>query len=387
MKIIHTWSNVSSRKEYTNKRTIFHMILSLLCAKKLYDKVCLYTTTEVYEIIKSLDLPYDEINTEVLDKLNYNGPNFAIPKMEVYRHQTEPFLHIDTDTFLFERRNILENTKLVFALPDVMIYPNHSGRILNSRFISFYEYYYETFIKLKDSFQLNFFKTMPLDFIPNMSIFGGYDVGNIVKTYDYLVDFYFKNREILDEDTFRSPQIVEQMLFFPIYNEITNHQLENWRTFDAYTYFFSKFPTLSIIPKVDDETKFSVHTDDKQIMVVERPIKVPKNVLTMDPLLKDIRYMNLCGYFHMAEHKGDEHINNIMLWRLRDIHTITHKGIDHLEEIVESTIIGNTENEIIENQKKMYSEGIGKYYYKKLCKIFPYEDIWENDNFFVKKMI
>jgi hypothetical protein len=387
MNIIHTWANVTSKPDYTNKRTIFHMIMSLLCAKRLYDNVHLYTTSEIYEIIKPLDLPYNRINTDLLDNLNYDGPNFAIPKMEVYRHQNTPFLHIDTDTFLFERVQIPENKKLIFAFPDVMLYPRFDHRIENSRFISFYEYYYELFIKIKDCFEADFFKTMPMDFIPNMSIFGGYDLENIKKTYDYLIDFYFTNREILDTDTFRSPQIVEQLLFFPIYNKITEGYLNNWTMFEAHTFLFSDYPSLSIISKSGDDNKFTVHSDVKRIMEIGKSKNPPKNVLSIDVDLKDLRYHNLCGYLHLAEHKIDDYINNIMLDRLKDIHTIQHNGYDHLNVLVEKIKYGNTETEILESQKKLYLNGLGNYYYEKLCEIFPEKERWEDGSNFIKKLL
>ena len=387
MNIIHTWANVSSKPDYTNKRTIFHMIMSLLSAKRLYQRVFLYTTSEIYKLIEPLDLPYDKIDTEVLDKLGYDGPNFAIPKMEVYRHQNAPFLHIDTDTFIFEKKQIPENKKLAFAFPDVMLYPRFEYRIENSRFISFYEYYYELFIKLKDTFEGDFFKTMPMDFIPNMSIFGGYDLENIKKTYDYLVDYYFEHREILDTDTFRSPQIVEQLLFFPVYNKITGAYLKNWTMFEAHTYFFSDYPSLSIIPKVNDETKFTVHSNTHQIMEVARIKNPPKDVLSIDPDLKDLRYHNLCGYLHLAEHKIDDYINNIMLDRMKDIHTIQHKGKDQLNVLVEKIKYGKGTIEILESQKKLYLNGLGSYYYDKLCELFPEKERWEDGSNFLKKLL
>lgn len=387
MNIIHTWANVSSKPDYTNKRTIFHMILSLLCAKKLYPNVFLYTTSEVYKIIEPLDLPYNRIDTDVLDELNYNGPNFAIPKMEVYRKQNRPFLHIDTDTFIFEKKQIPENKKLIFAFPDVMLYPKFDYRIENSKFISFYDYYYELFIKLRDTFELDFFRTMPMDFIPNMSIFGGFDLDNIKKTYDFLIKYYFDNREILDTDTFRSPQIVEQLLFFPIYNKITEGALKNWTMFETHTYFFSDFPSLSIIPKPGDPIKFIVNTNVKKLMEVEKMKNPPKDTLSVDQDLRNLRHDNLDGYLHLAEHKIDDYINNIMLDRLKDIHTVPHNGKDHLHTLVEKIRYGNTELEILQSQKKLYLEGLGKYYYHKLCELFPEKEKWEEESQIIKKIL
>lgn len=387
MNIIHTWSNISSKPDYTNKRTIFQMIISLLCAKKYYDKVFLYTTSEVYDVIKSLELPYDKIDTEVLDNLGYDGPNFAIPKMEVYRHQTEPFLHIDTDTLLLNYRKIPEHKRLVFAMPDVIHQPRHDKRIDNSRFISFYEYYYELFIQLKDTFEGDFFKTMPMDFIPNMSIFGGYDVENIRKTYDFLVKYYFDNREILDRDTFRSPQIVEQLLFFPIYNKITGGKLENWLMFESHTEFYSQYPSLSIIDSVDKTDKISIISNNFKVMEIDKNTGYNDNTVTSSKDFYNclISY-DFCGYLHLANYKIDDFINNGLLQRLFSIKDINHNNVSHLETIVEG-IVGEDEITTERKQKVQYKEGLGMYYYKRLCDLFPEKELWEDGNKLLKKLL
>jgi uncharacterized protein YbaP (TraB family) len=113
----------------------------------------------------------------------------------------------------------------------------------------------------------------------------------------------------------------------------------------------------------------------------------PKDVLSIDVDLKDLRYHNLCGYLHLAEHKIDDYINNIMLERMKDIHTIQHNGYDHLNVLVEKIKYGNTETEILESQKKLYLNGLGNYYYEKLCEIFPEKERWENGNNFIKQLL
>ena len=123
------------------------------------------------------------------------------------------------------------------------------------------------------------------------------------------------------------------------------------------------------------------------IELIPRDTNPPKNVLSIDVDLKDLRYHNLCGYLHLAEHKIDDYINNIMLDRLKDIHTIQHNGYDYLNVLVEKIKYGNTETEILESQKKLYLNGLGNYYYEKLCEIFPEKERWEDGSNFIKKLL
>ena len=50
---------------------------------------------------KNIRLPYDEINDKLVKKTDVK--TFSIPKLKVYKEIKEPFVHIDTDTLLFNK--------------------------------------------------------------------------------------------------------------------------------------------------------------------------------------------------------------------------------------------------------------------------------------------
>lgn len=81
------------------------MALSCLLLKKHYGKVTLYCNQKVQRlVIDELKIPYDEV-IEIPDFMNiYEGCNlWALPKIHTYSLQTEPFIHVDCDWFMFNK--------------------------------------------------------------------------------------------------------------------------------------------------------------------------------------------------------------------------------------------------------------------------------------------
>jgi hypothetical protein len=81
------------------------MALSCLLLKKHYGKVTLYCNRKAHDlIINKFKIPYDKV-VEIPDFMTtYNGCNlWALPKIYTYSLQTEPFIHVDCDWFMFEK--------------------------------------------------------------------------------------------------------------------------------------------------------------------------------------------------------------------------------------------------------------------------------------------
>lgn len=116
MKIIQTFWSAPARhnsKEaiggrnsggWLNER--YHAIgwtLSCLNFRQHYPDITLYTDTEGADwLCNFLGLPYKYVSTELDSLSGYNPLLWALPKVYAYGRQSEPFLHVDGDVFIWQ---------------------------------------------------------------------------------------------------------------------------------------------------------------------------------------------------------------------------------------------------------------------------------------------
>ncbi len=89
--------------------------LSFFQLKKYYSDIHLYTDYEGKKwLIDELQLPYSKVHV-VLNQFDYLPVTlWAIPKIFVYSQQNEPFLHIDSDVFIWQKfQNKIINGRIV----------------------------------------------------------------------------------------------------------------------------------------------------------------------------------------------------------------------------------------------------------------------------------
>lgn len=79
-------------------------ILSCHQLRQFYDEVELVTDQQGYELlIDKLELPYTSVSKS-LDELNdYHPDLWALGKIYAYRLQDKPFIHVDSDVFIWRR--------------------------------------------------------------------------------------------------------------------------------------------------------------------------------------------------------------------------------------------------------------------------------------------
>ncbi len=119
MKLIHSFWTYPIRSKKDDKRnrlaggwphTRYHYlswILSCLLAKKHYGKIDLYTDNYGKELlVDDLELPYSKIHVALNDlEKEYSPDLWTIGKTKTLALVNEPFLHIDSDVYLFGKIN------------------------------------------------------------------------------------------------------------------------------------------------------------------------------------------------------------------------------------------------------------------------------------------
>jgi hypothetical protein len=87
---------------YTEEGFYSSWTLSVMNASKHFDKVELYIDTPGWEMLKPFNLPFTKVHI-ILDELDkYNSELWSIGKIYSYRLQNEPFVHVDSDVYLWE---------------------------------------------------------------------------------------------------------------------------------------------------------------------------------------------------------------------------------------------------------------------------------------------
>jgi hypothetical protein len=211
MKIIQSfWSG--RHKSITNKYGWldyqYHWLgwmLSCYQLRKYYDEVELYTDKFGYDIlINKLKLPYTQVHV-VLDELNELPDGlWAMAKIKVYSLQTEPFLHVDGDVFIFD------------PFPEKLL---KSDLIAQNQEVAT-DYYHEMWNNISP--KLEYLPKEMEDFHKginnhayNMGIFGGNDVEFFEYYCKNAFDFVYRNKKNWEDvNLFNFNIFYEQVLFY-----------------------------------------------------------------------------------------------------------------------------------------------------------------------------
>ncbi len=216
MRIVHTIKNINENWIY-DINNLRCWLLSFLLVRDVYDNVDLYTDSIGYVLAKRLKLPYNNIYLD--DDINkFSGKTFSVPKLITFSKQTDPFLHIDHDTFIFKHLGKI-NEKIVVAHPDVSILKIKSNSIFQTfdlkTLIGFNKTYINFFEHNIDKLNSMFIDNLTIDYIPNMNIFGGNSVRSIINASKKILEIYYKNPTVWDMGYYNAC-IIEQLFMIPM---------------------------------------------------------------------------------------------------------------------------------------------------------------------------
>jgi hypothetical protein len=211
MKIIQSfWTG--NQNDFTNphgwcdyKYNWISWILSSHQLVKFHKEVELYTDTFGYEIlINKLHLPYTKVNI-VLDELNhFHKDLWAVAKLKTFQLQTEPFLHVDGDVFVWESlTEKFKDSNLVVQNLEVTstYYPEKWSQIRPK------------LVFVPDT--LKNFKCTTTDLVTNMGIIGGNNFAFFCEYTQKSLEFVEKNRPIWSRiKDYNFNVFFEQIIFY-----------------------------------------------------------------------------------------------------------------------------------------------------------------------------
>jgi len=226
MKIVHTYYQING---HIDQNTLSMMTLSALLAKKNYGNIHLYCDKGTADLVKKIGIPYDTIDVDVLK--NFKGKTFSIPKLLTFAAQTEPYIHIDFDTFIFDRINFEKyEGRTIYAHKD---YSMQSGSGYISLF-GFYNTYLNTLFEAKEILSKEILENIDVTHIPNMCIFGSYNYELVGKACNEIIDIYEANKKFWDKK-FYNACVLEQLLIPTVMKKIDPEYMTN-----GYNYFYLK---------------------------------------------------------------------------------------------------------------------------------------------------
>lgn len=304
MKIIHTYLPTENGTSI-DKLYIYTITLSVLLAKKHYDHVVLYTNEEFADIVRGIGLPYDEINTSILEGLEYK--TFSIPKMLVYQVQEEPFIHIDLDTLLFKKYDFTDIESIYCSFPE-----NFEQISLKDK-NDFYYTYIQPTLRIKQNLPEEFIKHISFKDVPNMSVLAVTDTNLMKNAVTYCLKIYEENRGYFDSNFYHAC-VIEQ-LFIPAALRMFKKQKNDGR--DFLINFIHKKPQSIIFENDNFDFPFNI-TQENGWVHFNSKWEIFKHAL-----------YNFDGFLHLGGHKKIPKIAFLIKLRIM----VEFEGYDYLRDI------------------------------------------------------
>ena len=233
VKVVHSFAN---QQNVIWKELLYPQLLSALLAKEHYGNIEFHTTKEIAKVIDKLAFPYNSIVTKnVISK----DTTWSMPKLRAYQDLKEPFLHIDNDTFIFNKINFDKyQSNILFSHPDTSIKKHNKTRVRNdisegiSQLIqtinvdvksrnTYFSRLNETYLRLYFKIYNNglpdsrITERFDVASIPNMNITYVNDVDLFTKATTIAVEHYTKNKKFIDKEKY-GPCYIEQLVIHQV---------------------------------------------------------------------------------------------------------------------------------------------------------------------------
>lgn len=218
MNIIQTLYVNKGKNLYTDSfgwvNPAYHLMswaLSCLQLKKFYSKLTLYANEEAVNVlIDDLKLPYDVICTSH-NNLELQHPQlWALPKIYTYSLQSEPYLHVDGDVYIFQPfgNELMNNEVIVQNMEIATEYYTSTQRVLMKCFSYF-----------PNVIRSDFWSDKPIQAV-NAGILGGNNLSFLNEYANMSLEYVERNKQHFNQinvDKFNV--FFEQHLFYALAKE------------------------------------------------------------------------------------------------------------------------------------------------------------------------
>lgn len=344
MKFIHSYipNDFNVDKKYTHiiwKEVLYGQLLSTLMIKRNHGNIKLYTNEFVMEQILKIGIPYDEIDTDVLDELTPN--TFSVVKMKVFESMNEPFIHIDTDTIINKKLTFPLEQDIMFAhkdFPDLGRTTTPKG--FNDYFISAMNAYGIPFNDMKKSHSKEKIKNFKVGDIPNMNLIYVKDFELFKKATQLSLSHYEENKERIDSyDKGYGACYIEQLMIHLNLMELSEKykkSIESGECFLAEKWFFQILQERKEGTYLENDFEFPLmfqnnyHYDEEFICDCCGMSNLKKNKYTIKDEKDMLKYFNhdFGGILHLAHHKWSPIIQCLIIGQ------IAHRfGVEWLRKV------------------------------------------------------
>lgn len=325
MKIVYSYIPYINPEGALSPNLLAILSLGVLKAKQFYNEIEIYTNKAIANQIKGLKLPFTKVDTELLK--NEEGLCASIPKLKVYRAQTEPYIHIDLDVVLFNPVMYNPHLPVSFAHPDLDLSNSNLDQMEN--------------LLLSEPIRLAYIKPLSENILPS---------------------YYKKNVKFLNIPNMNTVIVQEPLFFKECVDKALKLYNQNQEYFNNDYYKFCTIEQLSIYAELIEQHPFYqdllasrdcfLHEGEPLIYKEDLPSIIHINTYNKRSITltspKDLKFLlkeNFGGYAHFTFSKTSILTQTIITHRL-----IEEFGLEPLKNLINTGYsMSNLQQELLKD--------------------------------------